>query len=66
MTALVFGMGMFAGFGAGASLGLGLFCAFWGGLGFGSMVASVFVAAREEERERAAGSDAPTSTGLWF
>jgi hypothetical protein len=66
MTALVFGMGMIAGFGAGASLGLGLFCAFWGGLGFGSMFASVFIAAREEQRERDAGPDAPMSTGLWF
>jgi hypothetical protein len=66
MTALVFGMGMIAGFGAGASLGLGLFCAFWGGLGFGSMFASVLVAVREERREHEAGPDAPISTGLWF
>jgi hypothetical protein len=66
MTALVFGIGMFAGFGAWGSLGMGLFCAVWGGLGFGAMFASVFVGTREEQRERDAGPDAPPSTGLWF
>ncbi len=66
MTALVFVMGMIAGFDAWGSLGMGLFCAFWGGLGFGSMFATVLVGTREEQRDRAAGPDAPTSTGLWF
>ena len=66
MTALVFVMGMIAGFGAWGSLGMGLVCAFWGGLGFGAMFASVLVGTREEQRDRDAGPDAPISTGLWF
>ena len=66
MTALVFGIGMIAGAGPGASLGLGLFCAVWGGLGFGSMIGAVLVGTRQERRARDAEPDAPISTGLWF
>lgn len=40
--------------GVGASLGLGAFVAFWGGLGFGGMVGGVVWATREEAADHAA------------
>jgi hypothetical protein len=66
MTALVFAMGVMAGADPLASLGMGLFCAFWGGLGFGAMIGSVLVGSSEERRIREDGPDAPPSSGLWF
>lgn len=41
-----------AGQGIGASLGLGAFVAFWGGLGFGVMIGGVVWATRSEQAHR--------------
>ena len=44
------GMVLAAGMGLSAAIGVGLFTAFWGGLGFGGMVGMVHAHNREEAR----------------
>lgn len=44
----------------GSAVGLGLFIAFWGGLGFGTMVGGVVWVSNEEERSGGHADDATT------
>lgn len=49
---------LLGGKGLGAAAGLGVFVAFWGGLGFGSMIGGVMGVIRLEEAEAAADAAA--------
>jgi hypothetical protein len=43
-------LGVSTGTGLGGAIGLGIFCAFWGGLGFGSMLGATVSLMRAQER----------------
>lgn len=51
MAAAVYVVGLAVGAGPAGSLGIAVFCAFWGGLGFGCMFGGVMYTVREERRE---------------
>lgn len=51
MAAAVFVAALAVGAGPAGSLGIAVFCAFWGGLGFGCMFGGVMYSVREERRE---------------
>ena len=46
------------------ALGIALFCAFWGGPGFGGMLGATLAVTREQAREDAARSQSPTVRDL--
>jgi len=51
MAAAVYVVGLAVGAGPAGALGMAVFCAFWGGLGFGCMFGGVMYTMREERRE---------------
>lgn len=54
MAAAVYVVGLAVGAGPAGSLGMAVFCAVWGGVGFGCMFGGVVYTVREEHREAAA------------
>jgi hypothetical protein len=55
MAAAVFVLGIASGTGTGGAIGIGLFCGFWGGLGFGGMLGATVALVREQQRQDEAG-----------
>src|SRR5690242_4141264 len=53
MGAAVFVLGITSAMGFVSSIGIGLFCAFWGGLGFGGMMGATISLIKGQERAEA-------------
>ena len=58
VTVIVTIIGLFSDAGIGPSIAIALFCAFWGGPGFGGMIGATLALTREEAREAAAEREA--------
>jgi hypothetical protein len=54
MALAVFVLGITSDLSTTSSIGIGLFCAFWGGLGFGAMMGATIWLIKGQEREEAA------------